>query len=79
MDPITWIYLIVMLVVAIAVYASMPKPKSIGPQALSDSDVPTAQDGRDMSVVFGDCWIDDNNCINYGNLRTTPIKSSSGK
>ena len=79
MDPITWVYLIVMLVVAIAVYASMPKPKGVGPQALTDSGVPTAEDGRDMCVVFGEVWIDDNNVINYGALSTAPIKTSGGK
>lgn len=76
---IEWVYLIVMLVVAIAVYASMPKPKSVGSHSLADSDVPLAEDGRDMCVVFGEVWIDDNNVINYGALSTSPIKSSSGK
>lgn len=79
MEPIEWIYLIVLLVVAIAVYASLPKPPSQAPQSLSDSGVPLAEDGRDMCVLFGENWIDDNNVLNYGALYTQPIKASGGK
>lgn len=79
MEPIEWIYLIVMLIIAIAVYASMPKPPTAAPAALSDSGVPLASDGRDMCVIFGECWIDDNNVLNYGALYTHPIKASGGK
>jgi hypothetical protein len=71
-------YLLITLVVAIAVYASMPKPPSNAPQELTDSGVPLASDGRDMCVVFGEVWIDDNNVCNYGALYTVAIKSSGG-
>ena len=72
------IYMIIMLVVAVAVYASMPKPPSTQPQSLTDGGVPLASDGRDMCVVFGEVWIDDNNVCNYGALYTVAIKSSGG-
>ena len=73
------VYLIIMLIITIAMYASMPRPKGIQPQTLTESGMPTAQDGRDLCVVFGEGWIDDNNTINYGGLYTTAIKASSGK
>jgi len=73
------IFMIIMLVVSVAMYASMPRPKGLSPQSLTDSGVPTAEDGRDMCIVFGEGWIDDNNVINYGGLYTTAIKASGGK
>ncbi len=74
-----WIYLIIMLVVAIAAYVSMPKPPVQAPSAITDSGVPLASDGRPMCVIFGENWIDDNNVMNYGALYTIPIKSDGGK
>lgn len=79
MEPIEWIYLIVMLIVLIAAVAMMPKPKSQPPPSLSDLNVPTAEDGREVVDVMGTVWISDPNVIYYGNLRTTPIFASSGK
>ena len=74
-----WYYLIVMVVVLIITVASMPKPKSQKPPALGDFQVPTAQDGRDVCMIFGTVWIDDPNIINYGQLTTLPIHASGGK
>lgn len=78
MDPITWIYLIVMLVVLIAAIALAPHPKSQPPND-ADLQVPTAEDGREVMDIAGECWIDDANVIWYGNLRTRPVKADSGK
>ena len=72
------IWIIVMLVVALAVAMSMPTPKPVGPAAMTDGDVPLAEDGRDMCVVFGEGVIDDNNVLNYGAIHTMPIKSDGG-
>lgn len=79
MEPIEWIYFIVILIVAIAAVASMPHPPSSAPQSLTDSGVPLASDGRAMCVIFGECWIDDNNVLNYGAVYSQPIKASGGK
>lgn len=79
MEPAEWIYLIVMLIVVIATIAMMPHPPSAAPQSLSDGGVPLASDGRAMCVIFGECWIDDNNVSNYGAVYSTPIKAEGGK
>lgn len=79
MDPITWVILIVMLVAAIYVYATMPSPPSKQPPALGDLGVPTAEDGREIMMIFGEGWIDDNNVLWYGDLTTTPIQTDEGK
>lgn len=79
MDPITWIYLIVLVIALIVVVATLPHPKSQKPPALGDLNVPTVEDGRDITMIFGTVWIGDPNVINYGNLRTRPIYADSGK
>lgn len=40
---------------------------------LSDFDVPTAIDGREIPVLFGTREISQPNVVWYGHLRTTPI------
>jgi hypothetical protein len=72
-------YFIILIVVAILTYAMMPRPKSQTPPALGDLNVPTASEGRDVTMIFGTVWIDDPNVINYGDLRTDPIHGDSGK
>ncbi|MHB1283049.1 MAG: hypothetical protein ACYCZI_04130 [Metallibacterium scheffleri] len=79
MDPITWVILIVALVAAIYVYASMPSAPSKKPPSLADLQTPTVEDGREILMVFGEQVIDDNNELWHGDLQTTPIKTKSGK
>jgi hypothetical protein len=78
MDPMTWVY-IALLVISIFVASKAAKRNNAQPSSLKDFNVPTAQDGRPVSMCFGDVWIDDQNFIDYGNLRTEPIKASGGK
>lgn len=73
------VYFIVMVAVTLLSLALAPGPKSQKPPLLGDFSVPTAQDGRDITMIFGTVWIDDPNIINYGNLRTRPIHAKSGK
>lgn len=80
MDPITWVY-IAMLVLSLAVsYAMRPKTEHAKPLALEDFQVPVAEEGRDVCVIFGTVWIADPSVIDYGNLRSEPpIKAPGGK
>lgn len=74
-----WIYVIV-LILAIAISIAMrPKPQSQKPPSLADFSVPTAEEGREVLVIFGEVWIDDPNVLAFGDLRTTPIKAKGGK
>lgn len=72
------IYIIIMIVAMLIAYAMMPRPKSVPPPLLSDFNVPTAQDGREVVDIGGTCWVDDPNVLYYGNLRTTPVNKSAG-
>ena len=78
MDPITWIYL-AMLVISIFVAYKKTKKNDVKPASLQDFDVPTAEAGRDICMCAGDVWIDDPNFLDYFDLRTTPIKADGGK
>jgi uncharacterized membrane protein len=74
-----WVQIVLVIVALIISYVMMPKPKVPRPSALEDFNVPTAEDGREVAMVFGTVWIDDPNVVWYGDLRTTPIKVKGGK
>ncbi|AGG89938.1 hypothetical protein [Rhodanobacter denitrificans] len=80
MDPITWVYIIVLVVSLVVAVAMAPKPKSAKPPALSDFSVPTVEDGREIVDFGGTVWIDDPNITWYGDLKVyPPIKATGGK
>ncbi|PZR90345.1 MAG: hypothetical protein DI537_19205 [Stutzerimonas stutzeri] len=56
-----------------------PKPEVQKPAALEDFDMPQVEEGTEQAVIFGDNWTPDWIVLWYGNLRTSPIKSSGGK
>lgn len=60
-------------------YALQPKPKSAKPAPLGDFNVPTAEEGREIPVLFGTRDIQGPNVVWYGDLRATAIRSKSGK
>lgn len=80
MDPYTWVY-IILLVISLAVSIAMrPKTQNAPPPSIEDFSVPVAEDGMDITVIFGTVWIADPNVLDYGNLRNyPPIKASGGK
>ena len=79
MDPATWAYLIIMLV-GVA-YTAANQPKTPTPVALTLDDVkaPVAEIGKEIPVIFGTRDVADPNVVWYGDLRTSPVRTSSGK
>lgn len=74
-----WWYLGVLAVTLVASFLIAPKiqqPKSIVPE---DLDIPTADIGKEIPVVFGTCKVASSNVVWYGDLRTVPIRTKSGK
>lgn len=55
-------------------YFLQPKPKSAKPSLLSDFNLPTAEVGRPIPVLFGTRDIKSPNITWYGDLRTKAIK-----
>lgn len=74
-----WQFLAGVAIALIATYALRPKPYSEPPAGLSDLEVPTAAEGREIPVLFGCVEIKTPNVVWYGDLKTKAIKSSGGK
>lgn len=73
------IQIAIMIVSAIISAALAPKPKPPKPASITDFDLPTAEEGREIPVVFGTVWITGPNVLWYGDLRSSAIKTKSGK
>jgi hypothetical protein len=74
MDPYTWVYLIIALAVSIALAPKPPKPR---PASLDDFDIPTAEEGRPVPVVFGTVRVTGPNVLWYGSLKAKAMKKKS--
>lgn len=74
-----WWYVAVFIVALVVSYAMMPKPQSQPPAGLGDVKAPTAEEGREIPVVFGTRDIDGPNVVWYGDLNVTAIKKKGGK
>lgn len=74
-----WVNLAILVISAIISYALAPKPPKPKPPSLSDFDVPTADEGKPIAVVFGDVWLRSPNVVWYGDMRIEPIQKKGGK
>lgn len=74
-----WVQLILLVVSYIVSAALAPKPPKPKPAALEDFDIPIAEQGRPIPVIFGTVLVTGPNVLWYGDLRTTAITSKSGK
>ncbi|MGR9107769.1 MAG: hypothetical protein ACU843_12630 [Gammaproteobacteria bacterium] len=78
-----WLYLAVFVVALIisaaAAFLFRPKgPPPPNPATLEDIDVPVAEEGKTIGVVFGTVDLEDQNVVEYGNLYTDPIRLKAG-
>jgi hypothetical protein len=74
-----WQFIAAIVIVAIASFVLRPKPQTQPPAGINDIKAPTAEDGREIGVIFGCKYLRGPNVVWYGDLRTTPIKSKGGK
>lgn len=56
-----------------------PKPVEPKPATLADFNVPTAEPGREIPVLFGTYLIQSPNVVWYGDLATSKITTKGGK
>lgn len=71
---------IILLVVSYFVSRALaPKPPKPKPAAIEDFDVPMAEQGRPVPVVFGTVTLKSPNVLWYGDLKTKDIKEKGGK
>lgn len=70
-----FIAFVVAFAVSLAVsFAMAPKTQSVKAAGLGDFTVPTAEDGREIPVLFGTREITGPNVVWYGDLRTVAIR-----
>lgn len=74
-----WVYAIMFIAALVLSYALMPKPQTQPPAGLGDIKAPTAEEGREIPVLFGTRDIESPNVVWYGHLRTVAIKKKGGK
>lgn len=75
-----WWYIIIFIVaLVIGATAMSPKSRSQPPAGLGDFKVPTAEEGREIPVLFGTRDCEGPNVVWYGDLRVIPIKKKTGK
>ncbi len=68
-----WYVIIFIATLAVSI-ALAPRPPEPKPAGLSDINVPTAEPGRPVPIIFGTVIIKDPNVVWYGDLSTTEIK-----
>ena len=70
---------LVMMVIAYAIQMIlMPRPEN-NDAVVGDMDIPTAEDGKTIPVVFGTILLKDSNIIDYFDAQAEAIKSGGGK
>ena len=74
------LYYIAVLVVSYFVGQAMAqKPEKPKPAAFEDFEFPQYDEGTPQCVFWGDCWTEDWMVLDYGNYRTSKIKTKGGK
>lgn len=75
-----WDYVIYAVISLVISFALAKKPQNMqAPPVMGDIKAPTAEEGREIPVLFGTRDIEAPNVVWYGDLRTTPVKSKGGK
>lgn len=74
-----WAQVILLVVSLVLSYALRPKPVIPKPAALEDFDIPVAELGRAIPVLFGTMILKSPSLMWYGDLRSVPIKKKGGK
>lgn len=68
-------YVIVFIIALVVALAAAPRPAQPKAATLSDIDLPTAEIGRAIPVVFGTVLLKSPNIVWYGDLGYVAVKS----
>ncbi len=74
-----WVYLIVFIIGLFVAFSMQPKAVVPPPPSLDDMQVPTAEPGRPIPVIFGTRLVKAPNIVWYGDLKYTPVQTEGGK
>lgn len=73
-----WWYVAIFVVGLLVAYSQVPKAQNQKSAAFSDVQAPTAEEGREIPVLFGTMMIRNPNIVWYGNFSAAPVEGSSG-
>jgi hypothetical protein len=74
-----WAMIAIWVATTILSYVLRPKPPSTKPPGINSMNVPTAEEGREIPVLFGTRDIASQNIVWYGDVKTKAIRSKGGK
>lgn len=75
MDPLTFAIMVaISIAISIVAYLLTPKPKAPKPGPAADLELPTADAGRPVPVVFGQVTIKGVNILWYGDSQVVEYK-----
>lgn len=73
-----WVYIVFMIIVALAAYFLTPTPE-VPEASAEDFKTPTAKEGAPIPVVFGTVDVKSSNVVWYGDVTANPIRKKGGK
>ena len=74
-DPISFLIQVAIMIALSYALAPKPKrPKGRKPLTLEQFDIPTAEEGRPIQVLFGKKYVAAPNVVWFGHLKTTAVK-----
>lgn len=74
-----WWYVAAFFVALVVAVALAPKPQSQPPAGLGDIKAPTAEEGREIAVLFGTRLMEGPNVVWYGDFQAVPVQKKGGK
>lgn len=74
-----WFYALYFAVALVITYSLTPKPQNVKPAGIDEIQVPTAEVGREIPVLFGTRDLSGPNVVWYGDLKAVAIKKKGGK
>ena len=75
----SYAYVAILVIAVVVAVALAPKPPTARPAALTDIEVPTAEEGRPLPVVFGTVTVQSPNVVWYGHLAYSAVRTKGGK
>lgn len=74
-----WWFVAVFVIALGVALAYAPKPQGQKAASLGDLQTPTAEEGREIPVLFGTRVLKAPNVVWYGDLLTEPVRKKGGK
>ncbi len=70
--------LVFMIISSALQESARAQPAQLKPPEPGKLDIPTAEEGRPVPVIFSTCMVKSSNVVWYGDANTAPIKQSAG-